>query len=100
MNAVRPAAAVITTGTRLVWDGEAWTVTGIEAGRLMLRSTRGKTLLADTATVLADPSTRLPAAGDGPAACGPLTPTDKAAVERFCRTLVAMRRGPLAVRGR
>ena len=27
----------------------------------MLRSTRGKTLLADTATVLADPSTRLPA---------------------------------------
>ena len=38
----------------------------------MLRSTRGKTLLADTATVFADPSTRLPAAGDEPAACGPL----------------------------
>ena len=33
MNAVRPTAAVITTGTRLVWEGEAWTVTGIEAGR-------------------------------------------------------------------
>ena len=33
MNAARPGAAAITTGTRLVWDGEAWTVTGIEAGR-------------------------------------------------------------------
>jgi transposase InsO family protein len=53
MSPARPAVAAITTGTRLVWDGEAWTVTGIEAGRLMLRSTRGKTLLADTATLSA-----------------------------------------------
>ena len=27
----RPAVAAITTGTRLVYDGEAWTVAGIEA---------------------------------------------------------------------
>lgn len=72
MNPARPGAAAITTGTGLVWDGEAWTVTGIEAGRLMLRSTRGKTVLADTASVLADPTTRLSGTGDEPAACGPL----------------------------
>jgi transposase InsO family protein len=64
----------ITTGTRIVYDGEAWTVAGIEAGRLLLRSARGRSLLADTAEVLAGPSAVLPAdGGDGePAACGPL----------------------------
>ena len=68
------ATAVITTGTRLFWDGEAWTVTGLEAGRLVLRNARGRSVLADTAAVLADPSTRLPGTGDeaGPEACGPL----------------------------
>lgn len=46
----------------------------LKAGRLILTSTRGRYLLADTATVLADPSVRLPGTGDGdePVACGPL----------------------------
>lgn len=42
------ATAIITTGTRLAWAGEAWTVTGIEAGVLVLRNARGKSVLADT----------------------------------------------------
>jgi len=62
----------ITAGTRLVYDGEAWTVTGIEAGRLVLRGTRGQLLSVSTAVVLADPSASLPGSGAGPAACGPL----------------------------
>ena len=68
------ATAIITIGTCLAWDGETWTVTGMEAGRVVLRSARGKSVLADTAAVLADPSTRLPGTGDepGPAAFGPL----------------------------
>jgi hypothetical protein len=85
----RNATAVITTGTRLAWDGEIWTVTGIEAGRLVLRSARGKSVLADTAAVLADPSTRLPGTGDepGPEALGPLLDS-----------LTGAERGELAVR--
>lgn len=68
------ATAVITTGTCLLWDGETWTVTGLEAGRLVLRNPRGRLVLADTAAVLADPSTRLPGTGDEaePPASGPL----------------------------
>jgi transposase InsO family protein len=83
------ATAIITTGTRLAWDGEAWTVTGIEAGRLVLRNARGKSVLAETAAVLADPSTRLPGTGDepGPAAFGPLLDS-----------LTDTERGALAVR--
>jgi hypothetical protein len=74
MNPARPAVTAITTGTRLIYDGEAWTVAGIEARRLMLKSARGKSLLVDTATVLADPAVSLPGTGDDgePAACGPL----------------------------
>lgn len=85
----RNATAVLTTGTRLAWDGEVWTVTGMEAGRLVLRSARGKSVLADTAAVLADPSTRLPGTGDepGPAAFGPLLDS-----------LTGAERGELAVR--
>lgn len=83
MNPARPAVAAITTGTRLVWDGEAWTVTGIEVGRLVLRSSRGKSLAVDTAAVLADPTVSLPGAGSDaePAACGPLL-DDLTAAER------------------
>jgi transposase InsO family protein len=74
MSLARPAVTAITTGTGIVYDGEAWTVMGIEAGRLLLASARGKSLLVDTATVLADPSVRLPGTGGDsePAACGPL----------------------------
>jgi len=32
----RPGATAVTTGTVIVYDGEAWTVSGIEAGRLLL----------------------------------------------------------------
>jgi hypothetical protein len=28
----RNATVIITAGTSLVWDGEAWTVTGVEPG--------------------------------------------------------------------
>ena len=85
----RSLTAIMTTGTRLAWDGDAWTVTGMEAGRLVLRNARGRTVLADTAAVLADPSTRLPGTGDesGPAACGPLLDS-----------LTGTERGELAVR--
>lgn len=72
MNAARPVVTAITTGTRLAWDGEVWTVTGIEVGRLVLKSARGQLVVMDTAAVLADPSTSLPGAGDEPASCGPL----------------------------
>ena len=75
MSPARPAVTAVTTGTRIVYDGEAWTVAGIEAGRLLLTSAQGRSLLADTAVVLADPSVVvLPCAGGGgePAACGPL----------------------------
>ncbi|HET9966636.1 MAG TPA: hypothetical protein VFQ68_00285, partial [Streptosporangiaceae bacterium] len=72
MSGTRPTVAAITTGSRLVWDGEAWTIAGIEAGRLILRDALGKSLLVDTAAVLADPSVCLPGAGDEPVACGPL----------------------------
>ena len=48
MYPARPAVTAISAGTTLVWDGEAWTVTGIEAGRLLLKNARGRLLLADT----------------------------------------------------
>lgn len=81
MNAARPAVTAITTGTRLAWDGEAWTVTGIEAGRLVLKSARGQSVVMDTAALLADSSTSLPGVGDEPASCGPLL-DDLTAAER------------------
>ena len=90
MSPARPAVTAVTTGTRIVYDGEAWTVAGIEAGRLLLTSALGRSLLADTAAVLADPSAVvLPGAGGGgePAACGPLLDS-----------LPAADRGELAVR--
>jgi hypothetical protein len=89
MSLARPAVTAITTGTRIVYDGEAWTVAGIEARRLLLKSARGKSLLADTATVLGDPSSVLAGAGrEGePTACGPLLDS-----------LPAADRGELAVR--
>ena len=89
MSPARPAVTAITTGTRIVYDGEAWTVAGIEAGRLLLTGARGRSLLADTAAVLADSPHVLPGAGGGgePAACGPLLDN-----------LPAADRGELAVR--
>jgi len=87
----RPGVTAVTTGTVIAYDGEAWTVSGIEAGRLLLAGTRGRSLLADTAALLADPSTRLPGTGGGgePAACGPLLDS-----------LPAAERGELAARVR
>jgi transposase InsO family protein len=80
----RPGVTTVTTGTVIAYDGEAWTVSGIEAGRLLLAGARGRSLLADTAALLADPSTRLPGTGDGgePAACGPLLDSLPAADRR------------------
>ena len=87
----RPGVTTVTTGTVIVYDGEAWTVSGIEAGRLLLAGAGGRSLLADTAALLADPSTRLPGTGGGgePVACGPLLDS-----------LPAAERGELAVRVR
>jgi len=70
--AARPPVTAIMTGTRLVYDGEAWAVTGMEAGRLILKGTRGQSLSVSTAAVLADPSTSLPGSGGELAAVGPL----------------------------
>jgi hypothetical protein len=44
----RPEVTTVTTGTVIVYDGEAWTVSGIEAGRLLLAGAWGRSLLADT----------------------------------------------------
>lgn len=68
-----PRVATITVGCRLSSDGETFTVLGIEAGRLRLRGAGGRMLLVHTATFLADPSTTIDGAGDGPVeALGPV----------------------------
>lgn len=70
MSPAGPAVTAITAGTRIVYDGEAWTVAAIEACRLLLTTARGRSLLADTAAVLALSPHVLP--GGEPAASGPL----------------------------
>lgn len=73
MSGGGPAVTVIATGTGLIFDGEAYTVIGMEADRLMLSGAGGKRLLVRTAAVLADPSARLAGAGERPApAFGPV----------------------------
>lgn len=61
------ATAAVTVGTKLTYDGESFTVVGVEAHRLRLRNARGATLLVHTATLFADPTTRLSGVADEPA---------------------------------
>ncbi len=62
----------LSVGTRLVHDGELFTVAGVEAERLRLRGTRGDVLLVHTATLLSAGSTRILGVGDEPVeALGP-----------------------------
>ena len=58
------ATAMVTVGTRLVYDGAMFTVVGIEAERLLLRDHQGATVLMHTATLFADRSTRVVGAGE------------------------------------
>ncbi|EHR53441.1 transposase InsO family protein [Saccharomonospora amisosensis] len=58
---------LISVGTRLSWDGDWFTVVGLEADRLRLRGSSGQTVLAHTATLLADPMVTLAGADTTPA---------------------------------
>lgn len=60
------ATATVMLGTRLVHDGDQFTVIGVEAQRLRLRDQRGGTRLVHTATLFADASTRLVGYTDEP----------------------------------
>ena len=86
MSAPSARATTITVGSRLSTGGEAFTVLGIEAGRLRLRGPDGRTTLVHTATLLADPSTMIEGADTAPArALGPvlsdLTPAQQAQLD-------------------
>ena len=73
MSGVPGLVADIAVGTRLAYDGDVFTVAGVEAQRLRLRSRRGGMLVVHTATLLADASTRILGAGGEPAAAvGPV----------------------------
>ncbi|MGH3266424.1 MAG: helix-turn-helix domain-containing protein, partial [Trebonia sp.] len=52
-------AATVETGTRLVHDGELWTVVAMEAGCVVLAGPRGVRKRVVTATLLADATTRM-----------------------------------------
>jgi transposase InsO family protein len=60
------ATAMVTVGTRLVYDGWQTTVVGIEAGKLRLRDPHGSMLLVDAATLFADSTTRVFGVGEEP----------------------------------
>ena len=86
MSGPGASTATVTVGTRLWYDGQRLTVTGIEAERLRLRTRLGETVLAHTGTVLGDPSTRVEGSDGGPVpAVGPvlddLDPAQRAAWE-------------------
>ena len=53
------ATATVVLGTKLIHDGDQYTVVGVEAQRLRLRDHRGGTRLVHTATLFADATTRL-----------------------------------------
>jgi hypothetical protein len=66
-------AVTVCVGTRLVHDGELYTVTGMDAGSVLLRGSAGRSLRVHAATLLADPSTRIAGGGqEPPPAAGPL----------------------------
>jgi transposase InsO family protein len=60
------AATTVVSGTKLVHDGEQFTVVGVEAQRLRLRDQRGATRLMHTATLFADATTRVVGHDDKP----------------------------------
>jgi transposase InsO family protein len=64
----------LTTGTRLVHDGQLFTVVGLEAERIRLRDTTGGMVLLHTGTLVSDPSTRVVGGDDEPAAAAALGP--------------------------
>jgi transposase InsO family protein len=70
---VNAATATVSVGTRLTYDGDIFTVVGVEAQRLRLRDGRGGMLVVHTATVFTNPTTRLVGVAEEPApAWGPL----------------------------
>ena len=64
----------LTTGTRLVHDGQLFTVVALEAERIRLRDTTGRMVLLHTGTLVSHPSTRVVGVDDerAAAALGPL----------------------------
>jgi len=73
VNGPAGLVAEIRVGTRLAYDGDVFTVAGVEAQRLRLRSRRAGMLLVHTATLLADASTQVLGGGGEPvAALGPV----------------------------
>ena len=87
MSGARGPVAEVRAGTRLIYDGDVFTVAGVEAHQLRLRDQRGGLVVVHTATLLADPSTQILKAGGEPApAVGPvldnLTAAQQAAFSR------------------
>jgi hypothetical protein len=73
MSGEQAWAVTVSVGTRLVHDGELYTVTGMDAGSVLLRGSAGRSLRVHAAVLLADPATRIAGGGqEPPAAAGPL----------------------------
>src|SRR4051812_8100468 len=49
----------VRVGTRLVHDGEVYTVTAVDADSVILRGVRGQSMRIHTATLLTDPATKI-----------------------------------------
>ncbi|MFD8500985.1 Mu transposase C-terminal domain-containing protein [Amycolatopsis sp. NPDC059657] len=69
MSGAAANTVLVSVGTRLSWDGDWFTVVGLEADRLRLRGSAGQTVLAHTATLLADPTVALAGADTTAAQC-------------------------------
>lgn len=73
MSEYRSWTVTVADGTRLVYDGELYTVAGLDADSVLLRGQSGRSMRIRTATLLADPATRiLGAREDPPTAVGPV----------------------------
>ncbi|MEC3974929.1 Mu transposase C-terminal domain-containing protein [Amycolatopsis sp. H20-H5] len=73
MSEHRNWTVTVADGTRLVYDGELYTVAGLDADSVLLRGQGGRSMRIRTATLLADPATRiLGAREDPPTPAGPV----------------------------
>ncbi|MDX8143282.1 Mu transposase C-terminal domain-containing protein [Lentzea sp. BCCO 10_0061] len=73
MSGQRAWTVTLRDGTRLMHDGEIYTVSAMDSDSVVLRGHRGRSIRVRTATLLGDPSTRLlDARDDVPEAIGSL----------------------------
>jgi transposase InsO family protein len=73
MNEQQSWTVTVADGTRLMHDGELYTVAGMDTASVLLRGHRGRGIRVSTATLLNDPATRIVGAREGsPAALGSL----------------------------